>query len=98
MAVLFYIITKVTNLEAFNFHGFASSVEIAKISCRRNFLILQYHKTIIYNNLTNRCLGERPGQCPWVSLTSELTCEGSGCARDGDCKGGQVSRKENNVQ
>ena len=40
MAILFYIITKVNILEAFNFQRFATSVEIAKINC--NFLVLQY--------------------------------------------------------
>ena len=32
MPVLFYIITKVKILEAFNFHGFVSSAKIAKIN------------------------------------------------------------------
>ena len=41
MAVLFYIITKVKILEAFNFHGFASSAKIAKINRRWNVLVLQ---------------------------------------------------------
>ena len=39
MAILFYIITKITNLEAFYVYGFASS---AKINCMWNFLVLQY--------------------------------------------------------
>ena len=42
MAVHFYIINKVNILETFNFHTFASSVEIAKIKHRWNFLVLQY--------------------------------------------------------
>ena len=41
MAVLFYIITKVKLLEAFNFHGF-DSVETVKFSHWWNFLVLQY--------------------------------------------------------
>ena len=40
-AVLFYIITKVNILAAFNFHGFASSAEIAKTNHRWHFLVLQ---------------------------------------------------------
>ena len=43
LAVLFYIITKVKFVEAFNSHGFVSSAEIAKINRRWNFLVLQYH-------------------------------------------------------
>ena len=39
MAVAFYIISKTKILGAFNFHGFASSVEIAKINRRWNFLV-----------------------------------------------------------
>ena len=42
MAVLFYIITKAKILEAFNFHGFASSAKRVKINRRWNFLLLQY--------------------------------------------------------
>ena len=42
MTVLFYIITKVNILKAFNFHGFASSLKIVKINCRWNFLVLHY--------------------------------------------------------
>ena len=34
IGVLFYIIIKVTFLEAFHFHWFASSVEIVKSNCR----------------------------------------------------------------
>ena len=42
MAVLFHIITIVNISEAFNFHGFASSKEIAKINCKWNVLVLQW--------------------------------------------------------
>ena len=42
MTVLFYIITKVNILEAFNFHRFASSAKIAKINCGWNCLVLHY--------------------------------------------------------
>ena len=41
MVVLFYITAKITFLEAFHFHRFASSAKIAKIN-RWNFLVLQY--------------------------------------------------------
>ena len=41
MTVPVYIITKVKNLEAFNFHRFSSSAKIAKINRRWNFLVLQ---------------------------------------------------------
>ena len=42
MAVHCYIITKVNILDAFNFHGFASSAKIPEINCWRNLLVLQY--------------------------------------------------------
>ena len=42
MAALFYIITKVDILHAFNFHRFASSAEMVKNNCIWNFLVLQY--------------------------------------------------------
>ena len=42
MSVYIHIITTVKKLEALNFHVFASLVEIAKINCRWNFVVVQY--------------------------------------------------------
>ena len=61
MAVLFYIITKVNILEAFNFQGFATSAEIAKFN-QWNFLVLHYTINCVVENGVLKyetCLGSQ---------------------------------------